>query len=210
MRRTQLKAIVVLCFGFAGEVEAQHVQPRRIGFGVGLDAAGSITTGVSAGHYLGPTFGRELASRGPLRVRMDASLQVDVWPKEFVFPNMGDGWRGPSVQDSRALNALATTTMAAELGTGERFTSGGLFIAARVGGGVGHWGTGVVRYSLAPGPTSDYREPAFVAPVVIAGAEAGLWVPMSGRPHRIALRVDGVHRQDFSTTRVALVVLRHW
>ena len=209
MRRTQQIAIAALGVGlaFASEGGAQQAPARRIGWG--LDFAGSVQSTTATGNYLGPTAGLELASTGSLSLRADAALQLDVGTRPIVNQNVPDGGIAPIAYDGRLLKSLGTATIAVEAGTRERLSSGGLFVAARLGGGVGRWGPGTVDYRISPGRVFSYREPGHTASLLTAGAEAGLWIPMFGRPHRIALRVDGVHAQDFSTTRLALVVLRH-
>lgn len=214
MQRTPLRALVLLAIGLAlaGEIDAQDVFTPDRRFGVGLDYAGAISyTGqTTRGNFLGPAVGYELGTRGPLTLRADATLQFDAWADPFRNPNHPDGWRRPSTQDTRVLRALGIATLAVEAGTRDRTSIGGLFIAARAGGGLGRWGAGDVILDLSPDDEPVvYRDAGYAAVIATGGAEVGMWIPAFGRATRIAVRIDGVKARDFSTTRMAIVVLRH-
>ena len=210
MSRNHFKAILAIGIALALGVEAgaQRAPTRRIG--LGLDLAGSVRGTTSPGTYIGPTIGIELASAGPLRMRADATLQFELGSDPFVNPNVADGGIAPITHDGRLMRALGTATLGIEAGTRERIRSGGLFVAARAGGGVGRWSPGTVDYRMSPTWVFSYSEPGYTAAVLTAGAEVGVWIPMSGRPNRLAVRVDGLHRQEFTRARLAIVVLRHW
>lgn len=206
--RTVIRSLVMLGFGLvlADEAAAQRVVSPR--WALGLDFADGGGTNWNDGGFVGPAIGVELGARGPLRLRVDASVLLDPWTRPMAWGITGI----PSTFtiDSRMMRGLATGSIALEVGTSERLSSAGLFGAARVGGGIGYWEAGDVFYSRPPAPYLNYRASSRTEAVLTAGAETGVWLMAFGRPYRIALRVDGVHGRDFSSPRTSIVLLRHW
>jgi hypothetical protein len=60
------------------------------------------------------------------------------------------------------------------------------------------------------GDPIERREMGYAKGVLTVGGEAGLWVSAFGGPQRIAVRVDRVHGETFSVSRLAIGVARHW
>jgi hypothetical protein len=207
--RTGVGALLAMIVAVGAELGAQDAGAAQRRIGVGLDYGASQDVGALYGNWIGPTLDVRLAGRGALSLGVDASLQVRADPVPSPNTNSTGVWRGPSVRDDRPLRGLALATIAVELGTRDRAPSGGPFVAARVGGGAGVLGPGDVLYQPSPWREFTYHQRGAAIALLTAGGEVGLWLPAFGGTNRLSLRIDGVHGERVSGSRLSVVLRRY-
>jgi hypothetical protein len=176
--------------------------------GVGADFAAARSGFQHGGNFIGPTVAMDLGRLGPVMVRVDGAVQYDPWSRFPRYASIST-FREPYSIDERLVRGIALGAVAFELGTPDRSTVGGLFVAARVGGGASRWGSGQVFQQQTAWRSYTYHEPGFTEAVVAAGAEFGAWLPVMGARHRVAVRWEALEGRSLSARRFGFAVVRH-
>lgn len=185
-----------------GELGAQDAQRSGIRFVFGVEYAAASGQAPVHGNWVGPTAGARFGNEGPFAVILDGAVQLRTASPDMLSVYFPGVWFGPSVVDLRPIQALALATVALELGTSDRLTNGGPFVAVRAGGGAGRVAAGDVIYSVSPWNRFEYRESGHVHALATTSVDLGLWLRAFGRANRISLRIEELRGRGFSGQRI--------